>query len=135
MQAVSLCRRWPAGVPELIDSKRVMLCPSAIARRLFDWTRSVRRAASDAPTYHHGDGNTPLADTNKIAEPTRHPSWETHAFIKINVDAWIAIRAGDMAALPLLKRFGVAEAARASAYVYSRREDIDRLADALADVR
>lgn len=44
----------------------------------------------------------------------------------------IAIRAGDMAALPLLKRFGVSEAARASAYVYSSRDDIDRLADALA---
>ena len=44
----------------------------------------------------------------------------------------IAIRAGDMAALPLLKRFGVSEAARASAYVYSSREDIDRLADGLA---
>jgi cysteine desulfurase/selenocysteine lyase len=43
----------------------------------------------------------------------------------------IAIRAGDMAALPLLKRFGVTEAARASAYVYSTRDDIDRLADAL----
>ena len=44
----------------------------------------------------------------------------------------IAIRAGDMAALPLLKRFGVAEAARASAYVYSSKDDIDRLADGLA---
>ena len=44
----------------------------------------------------------------------------------------IAIRAGDMAALPLLKRFGVTEAARASAYVYSTRDDIDRLAEALA---
>ena len=43
----------------------------------------------------------------------------------------IAIRAGDLAALPLLRRFGVTEAARASAYVYSSRDDIDRLADAL----
>ena len=43
----------------------------------------------------------------------------------------IAIRAGDMAALPLLRRFGVSEAARASAYVYSTRADIDRLAEAL----
>lgn len=43
----------------------------------------------------------------------------------------IAIRAGDMAALPLLKRFGVTAAARASAYVYSTTADIDRLADAL----
>ncbi len=47
----------------------------------------------------------------------------------------VAIRAGDMAALPLLKRFGVTEAARASAYVYSTREDIDRLGDALSQVR
>ena len=46
----------------------------------------------------------------------------------------IAIRAGDMAALPLLKRFGVSEAARASAYVYSTTADIDRLADTLVEL-
>jgi cysteine desulfurase/selenocysteine lyase len=46
----------------------------------------------------------------------------------------IAIRAGDMAALPLLKRFGVSEAARASAYLYSTRADIDRLVDALLEL-
>ena len=46
----------------------------------------------------------------------------------------IAIRAGDMAALPLLKRFGVSEAARASAYVYSTTADIDRLVDALVEL-
>jgi SufS family cysteine desulfurase len=43
----------------------------------------------------------------------------------------IAIRAGDMAALPLLKRFGATEAARASAYVYSTHGDLERLAEAL----
>jgi cysteine desulfurase/selenocysteine lyase len=43
----------------------------------------------------------------------------------------IAVRAGDMAALPLLKRFGATEAVRASAYVYSTPADLDRLADAL----
>lgn len=47
----------------------------------------------------------------------------------------IAIRAGDMAALPLLKRFGATAAARASAYVYSSRADLDRLADALTALR
>ncbi len=46
----------------------------------------------------------------------------------------IAIRAGDMAALPLLKRFGVTEANRASVYVYSGPDDIDRLADALEEI-
>jgi cysteine desulfurase/selenocysteine lyase len=43
----------------------------------------------------------------------------------------IAVRAGDMAALPLLRRFGATEAVRASAYVYSTTADLDRLADAL----
>jgi cysteine desulfurase/selenocysteine lyase len=43
----------------------------------------------------------------------------------------IAVRAGDMAALPLLTRFGASEAVRASAYVYSTRADLDRLAEAL----
>jgi cysteine desulfurase/selenocysteine lyase len=46
----------------------------------------------------------------------------------------IAIRAGDMAALPLLRRFAASEAARASAYLYSTTGDIDRLADALASI-
>jgi len=46
----------------------------------------------------------------------------------------IAVRAGDMAALPLLKRFGASEAVRASAYVYSTRADLDRLADALSEL-
>jgi cysteine desulfurase/selenocysteine lyase len=43
----------------------------------------------------------------------------------------IAVRAGDMAAMPLLERFGASAAIRASAYVYSTQRDIDRLADAL----
>jgi cysteine desulfurase/selenocysteine lyase len=46
----------------------------------------------------------------------------------------IAIRAGDMAALPLLSRFGVTEANRASAYIYSTPDDIDRLADTLEEM-
>jgi cysteine desulfurase/selenocysteine lyase len=43
----------------------------------------------------------------------------------------IAVRAGDMAALPLLRRFGTIEAVRASAYVYTRPADIDNLVIAL----
>jgi cysteine desulfurase/selenocysteine lyase len=43
----------------------------------------------------------------------------------------IAIRAGDLASLPLLRRFGVARAARASLYLYTSEDEIDRLADAL----
>jgi cysteine desulfurase/selenocysteine lyase len=43
----------------------------------------------------------------------------------------IAIRAGDLASLPLLKRLGVSAAARASCYLYTTREEIDRLVAAL----
>jgi cysteine desulfurase / selenocysteine lyase len=43
----------------------------------------------------------------------------------------IAVRAGDLAALPLLKRFKTLEAVRASAYVYSTPDDLDRLGSAL----
>jgi cysteine desulfurase/selenocysteine lyase len=46
----------------------------------------------------------------------------------------IAVRAGDLAALPLLKRFGVSAAVRASCYLYTQPEDIERLARALDDL-
>lgn len=46
----------------------------------------------------------------------------------------IAIRGGDMAALPLLKRFGVTVAARASCYLYTTTAEIDRLADGLTEL-
>ena len=43
----------------------------------------------------------------------------------------IAIRAGDLASLPLLERFGVRRAARASCHVYTTLADVDRFAEAL----
>jgi cysteine desulfurase/selenocysteine lyase len=43
----------------------------------------------------------------------------------------IAIRAGDLASLPLLRRFGVTRAARASLYLYTTEDEVDRLAEAL----
>jgi cysteine desulfurase/selenocysteine lyase len=43
----------------------------------------------------------------------------------------IAIRGGDLAALPLLKRFGTASAARMSAYLYNSTDDFDRAIDVL----
>lgn len=46
----------------------------------------------------------------------------------------IAIRGGDLASLPLLKRLNLTRAARASLYLYSTTGEIDRLALALASV-
>ncbi len=46
----------------------------------------------------------------------------------------VAIRAGDLSALPLLKRFGVSAAARASCYLYTQTAELDRLAVALREL-
>jgi cysteine desulfurase/selenocysteine lyase len=46
----------------------------------------------------------------------------------------IAVRAGDMAALPLLRRFNTNEAVRASAYLYSTTSDLDRLVEGLQEL-
>ena len=43
----------------------------------------------------------------------------------------VAIRAGDLSALPLLNHFGVHEAARASCFLYTTRTEIDAFIDAL----
>jgi cysteine desulfurase / selenocysteine lyase len=44
----------------------------------------------------------------------------------------VCIRAGHHCAQPLMRRMGVPATARASFHVYNRREDVDRLMDALA---
>jgi len=44
----------------------------------------------------------------------------------------VAIRGGDLASLPLLQRLGVTRAARASLYLYSTAEEIDRLVEGLS---
>lgn len=49
-------------------------------------------------------------------------------------DRHIAVRAGDLSALPLLQTFGTRTAARASCYVYTQLTDIDCLADALEEL-
>lgn len=43
----------------------------------------------------------------------------------------IAVRAGDLASLPLLERFGARSAVRASCYLYTTLSEVDRFADAL----
>jgi selenocysteine lyase/cysteine desulfurase len=44
----------------------------------------------------------------------------------------VAIRAGDLSALPLLKHFGVREAARASCFLYTTQAEIDEFIEALS---
>ncbi len=47
----------------------------------------------------------------------------------------VAVRAGHQCALPLMKEFGVPGVIRASMYVYSEKEDIDRLVEAIKKVQ
>jgi len=49
--------------------------------------------------------------------------------------AGVAVRAGHHCAQPLMERFGVSATARASFAMYTTRDDIDRLVDALVDAR
>ena len=77
----------------------------------------------------------PASAPNRIPVFTFAIDGKSPAAIAEALDAkGIAIRAGDMAALPLLKRFGVSAAARVSAYVYSTTSDIDRLVQALVEL-
>jgi len=47
----------------------------------------------------------------------------------------VAIRSGHNCAQPLMKRLGVSSVARASFYVYNTKEDVDRLIEALNEVK
>jgi cysteine desulfurase/selenocysteine lyase len=57
--------------------------------------------------------------------------WEPLEILRRLDAQGIATRAGDLSALPLLKRLGVTRAARASCYLYTRADEIDRLAEEL----
>jgi cysteine desulfurase/selenocysteine lyase len=57
--------------------------------------------------------------------------FESHEVLRRLDAQGIAVRAGDLSALPLLKRFGLASAVRASCYLYTDHEEIDRFANAL----
>jgi cysteine desulfurase/selenocysteine lyase len=74
----------------------------------------------------------PTSATNRVPVFTFTVPGHTPAAVAAHLDQQgIAVRAGDMAALPLLRRFGITEAVRASAYLYTTAADIDRLAAAL----
>jgi cysteine desulfurase/selenocysteine lyase len=57
--------------------------------------------------------------------------WEPREVVRRLDAQGIAVRAGDLSALPLLKRFGVSAAARASCYLYTTTDEIEQLVGAL----
>ena len=129
-------RRFGAGTPDVAASVGL----AAAVRFLEDAGRDAVRSHEDALSAHAlgrlrqvpglrllgdaADGRVPVFSFVMEGIPA--------AEIVRELDAeGIAVRGGDLASLPLLRRFGVAEAARASFYLYSTRDEADRLADAL----
>lgn len=75
----------------------------------------------------------PRSAGNRISLFSFHVSGQDPGDIVARLDqSGIAIRAGDLAALPLLRRFGVERAARASLYLYNTEAEVDRLFAALS---
>jgi hypothetical protein len=70
--------------------------------------------------------------THPCGERSGRSSWRRTAAVSAGDDI-LLLREGPNRLLPLLKRFGVLAAARASAYVYSTTSDIDRLVQALVE--
>ena len=97
----------------------------SITRHFLDRVRAIRGVrviGTDAATDRVGvfsfvvDGMTPPAVATALDE------------------RGIAVRAGDLASLPLLERFGQRGAVRASCYLYTTLEEVDRFADALESI-
>jgi cysteine desulfurase/selenocysteine lyase len=63
------------------------------------------------------------------------PAEEPPALVRRLDRQGIAIRAGDLASLPLLRRFGVDQAARASLYLYNSVAEVNSLFQALGESR
>ena len=106
---------------------------TAIRRHDTDSGAALPRACGDparpSSARHHGRDRIAVAGLHlHVAGPARLD------IVKALDERGIAVRAGDMAALPLLRRYGIAEAVRASCYLYTTIEEVDRLMDGLHDL-
>ena len=106
---------------------------AAIGRHDADLVRHFRERASSVPglrvlgTLDDPDSRVPVFTFTLPGVPVA-------GIVKALDNRGVAVRAGDMAALPLLRRYGVSEAVRASCYLYTTLEEIDRLVDGLREV-
>ncbi len=106
---------------------------AAIGRHDADLVRHFRERASAVPglrvlgTLDDPESRVPVFTFTLPGVPVA-------GIVKALDNRGVAVRAGDMAALPLLRRYGVSEAVRASCYLYTTIEEIDRLVDGLRAV-
>jgi cysteine desulfurase/selenocysteine lyase len=76
----------------------------------------------------------PVADRGGVISFTFEPA-HPHDVAQIVDRRGVCVRAGHHCTQPLMKRFGVPATTRASFYLYTVPEEIDRLCDGLEDVR
>ena len=78
----------------------------------------------------HGDGCIPAEDVQQALDGI-HP----HDLATIADRDQVCLRAGHHCAMPLMTRLGVPATARASFYVYTLKEEIDRLVSSIKEAQ
>ena len=132
--------KYQAGTPDVAGPVGLSAAVSFVQQAGRDARSAPRRGAcppraasspGSAGPAHHGSDRCGAARARVYFHRRRACAWGHCGALN---QQGIAVRAGDMAALPLLRRFGVSEAVRASAYVYTTHADLDRLADGLLEL-
>lgn len=127
-QAVSQAVAWGVAADYLaeIGPARVAAHERVIGRRLLDGLASmdgVRVLGPDDPEQRIGAVSFTVRNV--------HP----HDVGQVLDAAGIAVRVGHHCAQPVHRRYGVGSSTRASGYLYTTEDEIDRFLDALAGVR
>jgi cysteine desulfurase/selenocysteine lyase len=125
--------KFGAGTPNVADA--VGFAAATRFLRMLGW--DALRAHEAAITARMLAGFSRIPRLHLLG--TREPASKLGVFA-FTLDGWtpaelvtaldergIAIRAGDLAALPLLRRLGTSTAARASCYLYTTPAEVDRL--------
>jgi len=107
---------------ESLDRKRLWACEKNLTAHALESLARVKGLRLLGPA----NANQRISVFSFVVE-NREPLELAASLDRIGV----ALRAGDLASLPALKRFGVMAAVRASCYIYTTPEDVDRLVAAL----
>src|SRR5499427_387998 len=107
---------------ESLDRKRLWACEKNLTAHALESLAGVKGLRLLGPA----NANERISVFSFVVE-NREPLELAASLDRIGV----ALRAGDLASLPALKRFGVMAAVRASCYIYTTPEDVDRLVAAL----
>jgi cysteine desulfurase/selenocysteine lyase len=133
-------RKFGAGTPNVSGAVGLAaavqylqsLDRSAVARHEAELTKYGLDLLTDIPGLRLLG---PSAEAERLPVFTFVVAGHSPADILEHLDAQgIAVRAGELSALPLLKRLGVNGAARASCYLYTQATELDRLAAALREL-